>query len=288
MDTFEHDGTKIAYASAGTGPAMLFVHNGGASSTIWRHQVGDLSSSFRTIALDLPGFGCSPLPTRALDLAGLIAVTAALLDHLDVTRAFVVGNCMGSNIAAGMAGTRPDLVAGLILINPLTEATFSAGWLGPLHRVGRVAPGPTRFVRVLARHIVSPRPAAVATVRFQLGDKGVARDLHHDDALLAANQRRIQLPALVDVLDDMAAYGGLDRLTELPVPGCTVWGAQNRVLSPRAGAALNRRLKPERAEVLEGCGHFPMLEDPDAVTTIIREFAASGALDLAASRKAQP
>jgi pimeloyl-ACP methyl ester carboxylesterase len=38
---------------------------------------------------------------------------------------------------------------------------------------------------------------------------------------------------------------------------------------------LNRRLRPQRAEVIEGCGHFPMLEDPDAVTAIIDELLRS-------------
>jgi hypothetical protein len=47
------------------------------------------------------------------------------------------------------------------------------------------------------------------------------------------------------------------------------------VLSPRAGRALDERLAPERAERLDGCGHFPMLEDPDAVTAIITDFAAT-------------
>jgi pimeloyl-ACP methyl ester carboxylesterase len=282
MDSFEHAGTVIAFDVAGSGPAVLFLHNGGASSTIWRHQVADLSAGHRTIAVDLPGFGSSPLPSTPLDLDGLIDLVGALLDHLAVDRLVVVGNCMGSNIAAGLAVARPDLVEGLVLVNPLTEATFSAGWLGPLHRMARIAPAPTRVVRQVARRIVSPRAGAVATLRFQLGAKGIARRLHHDDALLAANQRREQLPALVDVLDDMSAYGRLDRITEnLAVPVCTIWGAQNRVLSPRAGARLNRRLAPQRAEVIEGCGHFPMLEDPDAVTTIIEAF-----IDLPSARHA--
>jgi pimeloyl-ACP methyl ester carboxylesterase len=278
MDRFEHEGVEIAYEQRGAGPALLFLHNGGASSTIWRHQTADLSASYRTVAVDLPGFGCSPRPAAGVDLPGQVALLGALVDHLGLAPVLLVGNCMGSNIAARLAARRPDDVVGLVLVNPLTEATFSAGRLGPLHAMARRAPGPTRVGRRLTRRVVPPRLAARAALRFQVGPKGRALGLHHDPALVAANRRADQMPALVDVLDDMAAYGELDagRPGGGP-PVCTIWGAQNRVLSPRAGAALDERLAPERAERIEGCGHYPMLEDPEAVTGIIAAFAAAHA-----------
>lgn len=276
MDRFEHDGVEIAYEERGAGPALLFLHNGGASSTIWRHQMDALSVEYRTVAVDLPGFGCSPRPAEGIDLPGQVAVLAALIDHLGLAPVLLVGNCMGSNIATGIAARRPDDVAGLVLVNPLTEATFSAGWLGPLHAMGRVAPGPTRAARRVSRRIVPPGLAARAAVRFQVGRKGRARGVHRDPVLVAGNRRADQMPALVDVLDDMRAYGGLDAgRPDGGPPLCTIWGAQNRVLSPRAGAALDERLRPERAERIEGCGHFPMLEDPEVVTGIVAAFAAA-------------
>ncbi len=185
---------------------------------------------------------------------------------------------MGSNIAAGIAARRPDDVVGLVLVNPLTEATFSAGWLGPLHAMASRAPGPTRVTRRVTRRVVPPRLAAHAALRFQVGAKGRALGLHRDPALVAGNRRADQMPALVDVLDDMGSYGGLDAgRPDGGPPLCTIWGAENRVLSPRAGAALDERLAPERAERIDGCGHYPMLEDPEAVTGIIAAFAAAHA-----------
>ena len=276
MDRFTHDGVEISYEARGAGRALLFLHNGGASSTIWRHQTAALSASYRTIAVDLPGFGRSPRPAAGVDLAGQVELLGALVDHLGLAPVLLVGNCMGSNIAAGIAARRPDDVAGLVLVNPLTEATFSAGWLGPLHTLARRAPGPARALRRLSRRIVPPRLAARATVRFQVGRSGRARGVHRDPELIAVNRRADQLPALVDVLDDMDAYGTLDagRPGDTP-PLCTIWGAQNRVLSPKAGRALDDRLAPERAERLDGCGHLPMLEEPEAVTGIVEAFAAA-------------
>jgi pimeloyl-ACP methyl ester carboxylesterase len=274
MKTLKADGVEIAYAEAGSGPALFFVHNGGTSSTIWRHQVADLSSRYRTIVVDLPGFGTAARRPEGVDRKSQVAVLGAVLDELHVDEALGVGNCMGSNLVAELAESRPRTVRGLVLINPLTEATFTHGVLGPLYSVDRYLPWASRTGRNIARHFVPGRTTAVTALRFHFGDKGVAKGLHHDAELLAAFQRRGQLPALIDVLDDMAAYGYLDQVARgrLP-PVCTVWGAQNKYLSPRAGARLSEHLGAERAEVLEGCGHLPMLEDPEAVTRVIDEFA---------------
>jgi pimeloyl-ACP methyl ester carboxylesterase len=274
MEPFAHHDLVLTYRTRGDGPPLVFLHNGGASSAIWREQETTLADRYSVVVVDLPGFGSAPRTRRDGDLAGHIALVAALLDELGATPSVVVGNCMGSAIAAGLAAERPDLVAGLVLTNPLTEATFSAGGLGLLHRLDRALPAVSRVVRGAARRLPTPRPAAVGSVWFQLGPAGVARQLHHDPELLANYSRREQLPALIDVLDDLGAYGRLDHATERTgAPLCTVWGARNRVLSPAAGLRLNERLRPDRCEVLADCGHLPMLEDPDTYTAIVDEFA---------------
>lgn len=276
MNLFSHAGATLGYRIEGSGPPIVFLHNGGASSTIWRHQEAALAGRFRTIVVDLPGFGAAPRPAAPLDLRGHVALIAALADALDLRGCLVVGNCMGSAIAAAVAVARPELVGALVLCNPLTEATFSAGRIGPLHTMARWAPGPTRLARTVARRVVPTRSVARTTLRFQLGARGIARGIDRDEQLLAGYQRQDQLPALVDVLDGLDDYAALDQdATAVAVPICTIWGAQNRVLSPAAGRALDRRLRPVRAEVLEGCGHLPMLEDPDRVLEIISDIAAA-------------
>ena len=286
METFETGGLAVAYDVHGDGPAVLFLHNGGTSSTIWRRQVAALSDRYRTIAVDLPGFGAAPHRARAT-LAAQVTVLSELLDELGVTDVVVIGNCMGSNMACGLADARPDVVRGLVLCNPLTEATFSAGWLGPLHRMARVAPRPTAVLRGLSRRVVVPKPLAPAVLRFQLGARGIEAGLHHDPALVTTCCRRAQLPALIDVLDDLGAYGELDRRPDpVPVPTVVVWGEANRVLSPDVGAALDARLAPETSVVLAGCGHLPMLEDADAVTELIEELLGGRLEAVAVTREA--
>lgn len=273
MKSFTHDDLTVAYRDTGEGPAIVMLHNGGTSSTIWSPQIDALAEHHRTVALDLPGFGASPRPEVPATLAATVELVAALMRDEGLAPALLVGNCMGTNIAATLARTHPDLVTGVLAVNPLTEASFSAGRIGFLHRMGQRAPGPTRALRSLSRRIRVLRPVGVATLRFQLGPKGVERGLHRDPDLLACQLRSDQLPALVDVLDDMSAYGELD-VEGIPAgtPTWIVWGEQNRVLSRHRAAHLDDALHAERVEVLAGTGHLPMLEDPDVVTTLIEEL----------------
>lgn len=272
METFTHDRLTVALHDIGEGPGIVFVHNGGTSSTIWRHQVADLATDHRVIALDLPGFGESPLPVPAADLQEMVDLVAALIQDRGLAPALLVGNCMGSNIALRLADQDSSLVRGILVVNPLTAASFSGGHIGFMHTMARFA-GPTKAFRRLARHIRVPRPVAGMTLRFQLGREGVAQGLHKDAELLACQTRGDQLPALIDVLDDMSAYGGVDSLRSAPsVPTWIVWGDQNRVLSRAKVSGLAERLGAERVEVIERCGHLAMLESPARVTAMIREL----------------
>lgn len=281
METFIHGRITMAYQDAGEGPAIIFIHNGGTSSTIWRNQIEDLQADHRVIALDLPGFGASPLPKPAAELHEMVEMVIALIKQENLAPALMVGNCMGSNIAVSVADRDSSLVRGILTVNPLTAVSFSGGKIGFLHKMNKRFPTPTKAVLKVSRHIRVPRFVGAMTLRFQLGREGVARGLHHDAELLATQTRRDQLPALIDVLDDMSAYGGVDTLESAPdVPTWVVWGKQNHVLSRKKAEGLESRLGAEQVEVLDNCGHLAMLERPEQITSLIRrldEHVASGA-----------
>ncbi len=284
MKTFAHDDLTIAYRDVGCGPAIVLLHNGGTSSSIWRDQLDALADRHRMVAVDLPGFGRSPRPTTPARLPQMVEAIAGLIEAEQLAPALLVGNCMGANIAAALARRSPEVVVAVLAINPLTAASFSGGRIGLLHTMERVAPTPTRLLRSLSRRAPLPRPVGGAALRFQLGDKGMARGLHRDPELLACQLRPDQLPALVDVLDDMDSYGELDeRGVPAGTPVWMVWGAQNRVLSRRRASHLEQVTHAGRVEVLDGCGHLPMLEAPDTVTDLIEALAREASGPAAAS-----
>lgn len=105
----------LAYEVAGSsGEAVLLLHAGVADRRMWATQVAAFSRHFRTITYDMRGFGDSPLPTQ--DFSPLDDI-AALLDHLEIDRAHLVGCSMGAATALEFAVDHPERVDKLVLVN---------------------------------------------------------------------------------------------------------------------------------------------------------------------------
>jgi pimeloyl-ACP methyl ester carboxylesterase len=151
MPTFERDGVSIYYEVHGEGfPLVLFAPGGVRSSIpIWSRAAYDpireLSSDFRVIALDQRNAGKSRAPVRAGD--GWHVYTRdhlALLDHLGIERAHLLGNCIGPSFALALIAAAPERATAAVLQQaigateenrPLFRAAFDtwASELAPHH-----------------------------------------------------------------------------------------------------------------------------------------------------------
>ncbi len=257
-------------ASCGAGRPLVFLHNGGSCSTIWREQLRVLSRTHTCHALDLPGFGPAGAATyRPCRLADLVSGLEEFRRHIEAETFSIVGNCMGSAIALCYALRHPERVERLALFNILTQETLQAGLFGPLVR-WTALPGLRRVLRRLLGPFRLPQPLARWVVRQQFRrpeERWVA-----EFSLLygQAGQSR----ALLDILVDMSSYADLDRLTlprDFP-PVLVMWGAHNRILPPRAGRRLCERLGVV-PQILPG-GHLLMLEEHETVNHVLSPFLA--------------
>ncbi len=274
MEKFDFHGLPIAYARIGQGEPIIMLHNGGSSHAIWDEVAERLSDKYEIFSLDLLGFGDSAKPGSGYRLDNYVTMLDEFLTSHGLSNVRLVGNCMGCAISLAYTASHPANVEGLVLCNPLTESTFLAGWLGPLLWMREHFPGMSRNAyRVLGRLRLNNWIGSGATL-FQLGRSGRQRKVHRNEAVCACYANRGQLESLLGVLDDLENYSVIDRL----VPGngfppiCTVWGLQNRILSPKAGCRLNATLRPQRQEWLPDCGHLLMLEQPEEVAAIIEDF----------------
>jgi pimeloyl-ACP methyl ester carboxylesterase len=269
MHTFEYEQLAIRYVRAGTGQPVVLLHNGGTSHAIW-NDITPLLEGFEVFALDLLGFGASSKPERGYELERHVAILGAFIDAHGLAPVSLVGNCMGSATSLAFAMRRPQAVHGMVLINTLTTATFSQGLYKPMLRLPATSP---KLVSLLSKVPLGARLGKLG-VRSQLGRHGIERRIHERAELCACYAGASQSRSLLAVLADIPSYAVLDRFEprpELP-PICTIWGLDNRVLRAQEGRVLVDGLRPARQEWLEGCGHLPMLECPERVAMIIREF----------------
>jgi pimeloyl-ACP methyl ester carboxylesterase len=272
METFTYEDLSIRYERSGAGAPLVLLHNGGTSHAIW-DDVRPRLDGFEVFALDLHGFGASSKPERGYELARYVAVLGAFIDARGLAPVSLVGNCMGSAMSLAFAMRRPEAVRAMVLVNTLTEATLASGLYGPMVGLPRRTP---RLVSAMSRIPLGRRLGKLG-VRTQLGRIGVERRVHEREALCACYAGASQSRSLLAVLADIPSYAMLDRFEPPPgfAPICTIWGLENRVLRAEEGRALAKTLRPARQEWLEGCGHLPMLERPDLVAEIVRDFFGS-------------
>ena len=251
----------IAYDRVGEGPPLLLVHGLGATRAIWRPQVDDLARERDVIAVDMPGFGESPVLDRPPTAWAMGEAIAAMCAEIGVERPHVAGNSLGGWVAVEMA--KADAAASLCLISP-------AGlWRRPL--------GPRKAnVRPLAR---AARPLLGALVRNRaLRDTmlrstvGRPENVPLDDAT-AMIGAWIDAPGYDAANDEMRRYVCED-LDRVQVPTTIAWGELDRLVGP---PRPERRPPNSRFIKLEGCGHTPNWDAPELITRLLLETSAAGA-----------
>src|SRR5262249_55058216 len=134
----EVNGTRLHYEVAGTGPALALVHGFTLDCRMWDDQFALLAEQFRVVRYDLRGFGRSALPGAAPYLHA--DDLRALLDHLDMAPATVVGFSLGGGIAIDFAILHPEATAALVPVDStLGGVPFSADFRAFLAELGRRA-----------------------------------------------------------------------------------------------------------------------------------------------------
>lgn len=129
MPTATIDGLKVNYIVQGSGPHLLMLAPGGFNSTIeswtrggvWKEMdaINTLSKSFTCVAYDRREAGHSGGRVEKLTWETFAKQGWAILDHLGVQKAWIIGGCMGVSVAAAMEVVHPERCLGLLLHWPV-------------------------------------------------------------------------------------------------------------------------------------------------------------------------
>ena len=111
-----HD-IDVHYETQGTGEPLLLIHGLGSSTEDWEPQIGDFASHFRVITYDVRGHGRTDKPRARYSVRQFADDAAALLQHLKVGPAHVLGISMGGMIALQLAVDHPNTVKSLTIVN---------------------------------------------------------------------------------------------------------------------------------------------------------------------------
>jgi len=251
--------THCLIAGPVNAPHVVFVHGLGGSLATWSLNLPAFAGQFRICALDLVGAGSSAKPATDYSVPALAEFLARFLNALgpDWQRMSIVGHSLGGAVALALAGSYPQWIERLVLVD-------SSG-LGPeIDRtvLDLVRSEPTRenLRSELTHFFAQPglvQQALVDQLYQQRTQPGAHKALVATaNAAFGDGQQRIDLR---------------DTLEGLSIPVLVVWGDADAVI-PVAHAQEAKRARQSRLEVFAGSGHCPHIERADAFNQLVRSF----------------
>ncbi|MGP6157510.1 MAG: alpha/beta fold hydrolase [Vulcanimicrobiaceae bacterium] len=259
------DGTCFDVLDEGRGPALVLLHGFPLAKETWDAPARALAEVTRVIRFDLRGLGSTaPTPGPYL-MEQLASDVAEVLDALEVERAVVAGHSLGGYVTFAFYRMFAERCRGLGLICSRASADDEAAVQGRSALADRaeaegIDPVVESFIpRYFAPQVYRERPdlveRATAVVR-KTDPKGAA-------AMLRGMAMRVSSE---------------DLFEEIDIPVRIVAGAKDTLVPLERAQEMHRGIRGAQLDVLD-CGHFPLYEAPEAVTSSLERLiaAANGA-----------
>lgn len=256
----EVDGERLYWESVGEGAPLVLCHGAGGNHAVWYQQVPVFARRRRVVTWDHRGFG------RSTDSSGesgpdlAVRDLAAILDHLHVERADLVGQSMGGWTALGFALEHPDRVCSLTLADTLggiTSPSIQRGFEELSARLGE------RRERTdgLGHHpalddSLAGRDPARAYLYQMLGGFGEPDPTRIAPRLFATTRSR-------------------DELASVAIPVLFIVGDRDPLFPPQLVREAATQLADARLVEIPGCGHSPYFEAPATWNAVLEQFLAS-------------
>ncbi len=272
------------------GVPQLLVHGLGGSSAGWVGVMEGLAEHGPTVAVDLPGFGRSPVGDDPLTVEGYLELLLEVVEALGWERFTLHGNSMGGLIGTMIAADHPGRIERLVLVSPAfpprsplellvpTRATIDGMLPVALSSLSAVALGvlgiagpdlDERRNRAMLK-LIFPDPDALDPAVLEL----MAQDFADDDGV---DRRR----ALLSVTRSITALWTDPRSTwraihDVQAPTLLLGGTSDALVPARVLHAVLAERPDWEGHVLDDRRHALMLEDPEGYLDLVNRWQSSG------------
>ncbi len=263
-ENLDRDGGRIAYDdTCSTGPLLVCAPGMGDLRSVYRFAVPRLAErGYRVVTMDLRGMGDSSVAWSDYSESAIGSDLVALIEHLRAGSAVLIGNSIAAGAAVWAAAERPGLVSALVLVGPFVRQV------------------PVSRLKVLLFRLALARPWGASTwANYQanrLYPSAKPANLEDHRRAVLANLRE---PGRMKAFQRMAATdhrAAEARLGHVKASVLVVMGtADPDFPDPRAEAALVAERLHGRVALIEGAGHYPQAEMPDAFADKVLEFLGS-------------
>jgi pimeloyl-ACP methyl ester carboxylesterase len=271
LATADINGTRLFYEVSGAGDIpLVLVHGGWGSHHDWDLVAPGLAESFTVVTYDRRGHSDSERAARPVGMHEDVADAAALISHLELEPAWVIGNSFGATITLRLAAEHPTLLRGIIAHDP-TLFSLLAGDAS----VSPMLEANAKLLEAVIEHIASGDHAGAAEQFFTVGlGPGVWQALP-----LAMRQAFItNAPTFPDEVRDPDHFAlDLESIGSFPHPSLLSTGDQSPPLFMKALSMLAEVLPRCEVVTFANAGHMPHLTHPedfvDSVGAFVRKHS---------------
>jgi pimeloyl-ACP methyl ester carboxylesterase len=262
MPTYVHDGLTLWYEETGDGSPVIFVAGAMSDHTTWDIIVPQLNG-LRSITLDNRDIGNSSFARRDYTVRDMAGDVLALMGHLGIERASIVGHSLGGKIAQELALLAPGRVDKLVLVCSSARHDVQSGslmelWISLREEIA----DDLVFVQIICVCAMGPKTLEQIPLR--------------DAAEMWMTRAPLQRgSAFIRSIETSLANDTLPRLGEIQAPTLVIYTDADRIFPQRHGEELVAGIPGAKGALLENCGHAPMAERPAEFARMIQEFLLS-------------
>jgi 3-oxoadipate enol-lactonase len=254
------DGASIAFEVTGNGPALLFAHGLGGNQLSWWQQIPAFCGRYTCVAFSHRGFSPSTMPGGLPDPKDYADDAIALLDHLDIDRAALVGQSMGGWTGVELALARPDRLAGLVLASTTGTLNFDCYDDADVAEWRRKAPKALEelaaaAIHPAAGHALAAEQPALHALYCAIDRINVGLDKEEIGRRIRAIRTR-----------------GPDDAVRIRCPTLFIAGEDDVVIAPAGIRAVARRVPKARVVSVPATGHSVYFERPALFNTTVARF----------------
>ena len=238
---------------------IVFANSLGTDFRIWDDVITALQSAhenkFRFITYDKRGHGLSDAPLAPYKMDDHIDDLVALLEHLNIDQAIMVGLSVGGMIAQGIATRSPERIKAVVLSD--------TG-----HKIGDE--------EIWNERISSIRKTGMASISTGVMERWFSKNFHQNHKVqMSLFKNMLERTPLEGYLGTCAALRDCDltqSTANLTLPVLAIVGSEDVATTPQLMQQTCDLIKGSRLEIIDGVGHLPCIEKPETTAQLIAEF----------------
>jgi pimeloyl-ACP methyl ester carboxylesterase len=265
-------GARLHYVDLGPrdAPVLVMVHGLMGQLRNFSHSLTErLTTEYRVILVDRPGWGHSALDGPRPGIAAQAKMLAALIGQLALNRPLVVGHSLGGAVALALGLDQPDLVRGLALIAPLSQRVERV----PRPFLRLLAPPPVRGAIAWLLAVPAGTLSSAKTAQAVFAPDPVPADFATRGGGALALRPKSYLAGSFELLQASPEMSKLQaRYADLHLPVAILFGRQDQVLDPKLnGEKTTREIRGAALTLIDG-GHMLPVTDAAATEAWLRNL----------------